>query len=1186
MKKLTLLVILLLSIINITAQEWMGINKSAPAKIKETLVSSSEEEIVVDVKVSGFFQRDVKTSRGNKMVISGEGMVSMLKAGAPDLPMYPISMIIGDKAEMKVSVVKSEYVDFENIEVAPSKGNFSRQINPDDVEYAFGEMYSKNTFYPSEQVTLENPYILRDFRGQNMMIYPYAYNPVTKTLRVYTDLRISVKKVSDNGVNQKVSSRRTNKIDPEMRASYKRRFINYPSKERYDFLEEEGEMLIVCVDKYIDALQPLVKWKNISGRPTTIVGTSVTKTDEKLKTYLQNYYKENPELVYVLLVGEHENLPGHSMNGGRSDNYFGMLEGDDFYEEVFVGRLPVSSLEDATNQVNKIIYYERDIDETATWLSKGTGIAAKEGFGHNAEYDYKHMDFIRDTLLNYTYTEVSQHYDFVNDPTVEALVEEFNSGVGIVNYCNHGTAMSWTVTEFTNNHIHQLTNDYMLPFIWSVACYNGQFNYNECFGEAWMRAMNEETGAPTGAVGGMFSWILQPWMPPMYGQDEMINILAEYREGYKHTLAGASLNGNMYILDVCPEDNGDTHNTWLLFGDPSMMLRTETPKKMNVTTLPETLLSGMTNLTVNADTEFGIATLSVNDSVIASSYVENGIANITFPALTEVGKAKLVVVGYNRVAEMLDINILPSEGGYIVVDSFELNQEDGQIDYNEYIDLGLNVKNIGVEETSNVTLELSTDSEYIKMIDSLTTITSIDVDEVLNLDKEFRFYVRPDAPNETKINFILTCSSESGSYRTNLTMEAYAPDFVLNDISVIPENGALPGQKASLKLSFDNVGGSSAYDVLTELFAGSSEIEFENTLMKTSEVKADETVTFTTDFTLPSSAVVGSVYDIVYNVGAKYHTLNSTYSLSVGSLKDNFETGDFSHSEWINDEQYPWVIDNVNPYEGIYCAKSAAISHGQISRLKIKVDVTTPGEISFYRKVSSELNTDYLAFILDGFEKDRWSGNVDWDLFSFKLSKGSHTIEIRYVKDKENSDNEDCAWIDFVSFPPKSVVAPLDAVTNLKAKLQDAAIMLSWDDTENADEYIVRRDGEIISTQTETSFADNIESGIYTYSVVAKIGDSYSAPAFVIFDPDKKSTESVMEFDTEKISIYPNPASGMLYVKLDKSFEAIVYNYQGQVVMRKYINNGQIDISSFNTGIYFLEIRNGDNVKIEKFLKK
>ncbi|MBQ8222366.1 MAG: hypothetical protein IJZ87_03315, partial [Bacteroidales bacterium] len=38
------------------AQEWVGVNKSTPIRIQESLVSSSEEEIVIDVRVGGFYK--------------------------------------------------------------------------------------------------------------------------------------------------------------------------------------------------------------------------------------------------------------------------------------------------------------------------------------------------------------------------------------------------------------------------------------------------------------------------------------------------------------------------------------------------------------------------------------------------------------------------------------------------------------------------------------------------------------------------------------------------------------------------------------------------------------------------------------------------------------------------------------------------------------------------------------------------------------------------------------------------------------------------------------------------------------------------------------------------------------------------------------------------------------------------
>ena len=1184
MKKAFFAIISLCITLSVNAQEWVGISKSSSTKIQETLISSSENKVVVDVKIDGFYKQAVRTSQGEQLVISGEGMAYMPIKGAPNLPMYPISMIVGDNAEMEVSVVKSEYVDFENIEVAPSKGNFSRQINPADVPYTYGEMYQQDAFYPAEQAVLGEPYILRDFRGQNMMVYPYAYNPVTKTLRVYTYLRLEAKKVGDNGVNPKLSRKRSNVVDSEINASYKRRFINYPTNERYAFVEDEGEMLIICADKYLEAVQPLVEWKNISGRPTTIVGMS--KTGINMKAYIQNYYKEHPELVYLLLVGEHIDIPPYSISGGKSDNYFGMLEGDDKYEEVLVGRLPVNSISDAVNQVNKIIHYERDIDETATWLTKASGIAAKEGEGHYGEIDYEHMDFIRDTLLNYTYTSVTQHYAEVNNPAAPAMIVEFSKGLGLINYCNHGTPTTWAVADFSAEDVHRLTNDNKLPIVWSVACNNGEFDFDECFGEAWMRSVNPSTGGLTGGIGGMFSWISQPWQPPMYGQDEMNAILTEWRNGYKHTLGGASCNGNMFMMDMDPFDGPRTHDTWILFGDPSLMVRTDVPKQMNVVVPQQELFIGMTSLNISAQADYGIATLSLNGEAIASAPIVNGVAELSFDPLIKEETAKLVVIGYNRITEIRELDIVPADKPYLIYNSHEFLDDNQRLDYGDTVGVSVSVKNIGLQPTSDVTVKLSTNSKYVTITKDVASISSIQSEEVINLHDAFSVVVRDDVPNETKVEFVVTCTNGKDTWETMFYEKAYAPILAVNSVRMPSGRNVQPGETETLEMEFKNIGGATAYDVLTEVFSSSSDIEFKNTSILTEEVEAGETFTVKTEFTVSSSVLVGSVFEIMCSSNADYASCQTVYEMKVGLLGENFETADFTANDWKIEGKGIWVIDSLNAYEGKYCIKSDNVDNNQYAKLKIQIEVLADGPLTFYVKTSTEANYDVLEFYVNSMMIEKWSGEKDWEPYTYEMKKGTYALEWRYRKDTSGSAGEDRAYIDNIFFPPVSASTLMDAVSNLKYNISEGQLNLKWEAVENADEYIVRRDGEIVSTQTETSFNESVLEGIVTYSVVAKNGDNYSAPAFVVVNSTVNNSDNIINVENNKVSLYPNPTSGMIYVELDNTFDAVIYNYQGQVVMREYDNNGQIDLSNLSAGMYFVEIREGNNRMIGKVIVK
>ena len=1146
MKKLFLFVTMFLIASTLGyAQEWVGVDKSTPVKIQETLVSSSEDEIIVDVKVGGFFQTSVETPNGKQVVISADNMAAMLTKGAPELPMYPISMIIGDHAEMEVSIVKSNYTDFENIEVAPSKGNFSRQINPADVEYVYGEMYEQDAFYPASQATLEAPYILRDFRGQNLMVYPYAYNPVTKTLRVYTELRLAVKKVSDNGENQKVA-RRSNKIslDTETKASYERRFINFENQSKYDFLVDEGEMLIICVDEYMDAIQPLVEWKNISGRPTTMVGVSETGTTDAMKTYVQNYYNENPNFRYLLLVGEYNNLPPYTMSYSvKSDNYYGMLEGTDYYEEVFVGRLSVISSQDATNQVNKILHYEKNLDETATWLSRAVGVAANEGTGHNGEADYVHMDYIRDTLMHYTITEMSQHYAYVNNPTASNMIADFNIGASVTNYTNHGSPDGWAVANFSNTHVHQLVNDQKLSYIWSVACNNGQFDYQECFAEAWMRATNSSTGEPTGAVGGMFSWISQPWIPPMYGQDEMVAILAEWRPGYKHTLGGASMNGNMFVLDMSPEDAGETHNSWLLFGDPSMMVRTKAPESMGVTANPSTLVIGMSSLTVNADTDFGIATLSKEGEVLASSYIENGSAQLEFEALNNVGALQLVVIGYNKVTEIIDVDVIPADGAFLIYDTHDLNQADGQIDCAENITLSLDIKNVGNDPASNVTVTLSSESEYVTISDATATIASIAGNEVVSLNNEFAFSVAPDVPDQEKVEFKITCSDGNETWESTFKVTANAP--VVNFKEFVFAGSYVPGESQTVMAKFENIGHSKAKNVVVKASANDY-ITFESDTFEVGTIDPSGIGTATFNVTVAASCPATEAIELNFELTAD----NGIEATGTGTLRNScnieFILNDTYGDGW-NGSTLTVAFDNGDPNKTIQFIDGT--SYTEVLEIGSGIEVT----VSF-------------------------NENGSWYVYECSYSIKYQDGEEIYNSNGEPSNGVNTTFV--VNCGGGGSVETFDPVENLEAAVDMNQVTLTWDGS--AVNYIIERNGIQIAETEETTYVDSeLANGTYTYAVTAVYEQGQAMPVMVSVEIGVGVDENAVMF-----AIYPNPAKDVININTN----AVRYEYQlinglGQVVISGTSNGAQqINVSNINKGMYFLKVIADGEARINKIV--
>ncbi len=1185
MRKLSLLTALFLMFSFMGfAQEWHGITSDSPTKMKKTLVSSTANEIVVNVNLDGFYTQSVTTPNGKQVVVSVDKMATELEAGAPQLPYEVIPVMIGDLAEMTVNVTNAAYVDFENVEVAPSKGNFSRQINPEDVPYTYGEMYSQNAFWPATQATLEAPYIIRDFRGQNIWVRPFAYNPVTKTLRVYTSMTVVMTKVSDNGENQMSARKATTKVAPEFKAAYERRFINFDQAAKdYPFVEDAGEMLVICADQFMTSMQPLVDWKNISGRPTTMVSVTAAggNSDTQIKSYITNMYNDpNHNLAYVLFVGDYEHITPHLLSQERSDNWFGQISGSDHYPEVLIGRFSVQTDAHVTSQVNKVLYYERDLQGGVNWVDKGMGIGYYgAGSGHYGEDDYQHIDLIRDTLLHYTYSTVTEHHGGSGgDASVSTISGTTNQGISIINYCNHGSETSWGVANYSTSNVNALTNDNMWPVVWSVACLNGKFNHGgangECFGEAWMRATNNSTGVPTGAIGGMFSWMSQPWVPPMYGQDEMVDILCGWRSAdqFNHTLGGASINGDMAVIDKSGSSGYDCHDTWVLFGDPTTMLRTANPTDMAVTASPSVLMLGMDALTVNANADYAIATLSMNGEVIATGNVVNGQCELTFPALSNVGMADLVVLGYNKVTYVGQIEVVPAAGPYVTINDYAMS---GPANYGETVDMSVEVKNVGVETTTNVAVTLSTESEYLTITSAEGTVATLAAGATATVEG-FQFAVAENVPDGATAQIDVTMTSGANTWTGKIMVSLHAPVVVLESMNV---------NASAVEFSFKNNGSAPFVGGQLTMTSCSPDLVFDpEVLVAEDVVEAGQSLPLTVAYTVDSSIEPGTTFEAAYSFTTGLFDLSSVFVVSYGAIMEDFETGSFG-TNWTLSSTNPWQI--VSGGRGSYCAKSNnGGQHNSSGYMELSVNVLAAGQFSFWYKVSSENNYDKLHFYMDGLEKGTWSGTVAWTEFTQAVTAGQHTLKWEYTKDSSVSSGEDCAWVDDIIFPPTHVYTFIAPATDLEATVDGGNVNLTWAASADAVSYVVKRDLEEIGTPTETSFTDVVEEGgYYKYSVYAvDANGSMSAPVSTVVLVEFTGVEE----NEVRFGIYPNPAENELNINSSAaSFEYQMINSVGQVVMSGVANgNVKLNVSELKNGVYFLKVVANGNTSVEKVVIK
>ncbi len=202
----------------------------------------------------------------------------------------------------------------------------------------------------------------------------------------------------------------------------------------------------------------------------------------------------------------------------------------------------------------------------------------------------------------------------------------------------------------------------------------------------------------------------------------------------------------------------------------------------------------------------------------------------------------------------------------------------------------------------------------------------------------------------------------------------------------------------------------------------------------------------------------GAVYDVVARAtgyGADQHTVDfqgaTTLDFTLPELTaEDFETAAFLAYPWVMGGHADWIIDDANPYEGLYCARSGDIGDNQHSDLEVTVEVLAASDISFWYRVSTEANYDYLRFYIDGGQVASWAGTVPWTEFTYPVTSGVHTFKWVYDKDVGVSSGDDAVWVDFIEFPtlaeilyPSVTVAPASIEeTVAQGDVQVTAIML------------------------------------------------------------------------------------------------------------------------------------------------
>ncbi len=1041
------LTLLLLSVFVYGQNTWTKINPSISENSTIEILDNSDDGMIIKLNVNSYKFNEVQTPNGTEIVVNSPDCPNIYKKGAPDLPFITTAIVIPDKGGYKYDVLSSDFITINDINIAPSKGTIYRNVDPNTVPYEYGNEYQLNEFFPYRNCNMDEPYIIRDIRGSNITFYPFVYNAISNELKIYTEIVVKIKFTEDQFSNEIATTKSVR--NDEFNTIYNRMFLNYSISSKYTSVEEgtPGTILIITADEYADAIQDYISWKHEKGIQTELVLMSeIGTTATQVKAFIQNYY-DTEELSYILLVGDADDVPTMSVSGQDSDNGYAYLAGGDGYADVFIGRFSGNSIADIETQVVRTIYYEKEISTSDTWLANAFGSASNEGEGQGhdgGESDVTHLNNIRTDLENYGYTVTHVNQDGGSNALISTAL---NNGVGIINYIGHGDVTLWGNTSYSNTQVNALVNDKKLPFAWSVACVNGDFNGNTCFAEAWLRATNG--GNPTGAIAFLGSTINQSWAEPMTAQDEMVDILIEsYENNIKRTMGGLSFNGMFQMI----EEGGQGQSmadTWLIFGDPSIMVRTKTPEEMTISH-QSTITVGQTDFMVNCNTDNALVSLTKIDGeetiIMGYGYSTGGSANVTLTPFDAPGTMKVTVTAYNKVTYQEDVLVIVPDGPYVIATGYAINDSEennnGLADFNETIKINQSLKNVGVEIANGVNATLSSESQNITITDNDAEFGDIGIDETVTVNDAYTIEIADGIQDQEVISLNLEITdTDENTWQSNYNITVNAPNFELGFIQIDDTDSGNsnytidPGETVNLVVEILNNGHALSNSGNVIISSESQYVTISNNTVTFDEQDINSPIEIAFTVTIDEEVTTGTAlcFDFDLTAGLYGSTLNTC--LSAGQQIEDWESGTLYSYAWQLSDEYQWSIVSDVVYEGDYALQSGLVpTSGGESTLTINLNVLTDDNVEFFKKVNCQdqmwgYTINYLQFTVDGTEMGKWYGQIDWSHETYPVLAGNRELKWMFYSLGYVSTGNECAWIDNIILPAHQSTVPVISTT-------------------------------------------------------------------------------------------------------------------------------------------------------------
>ena len=938
----------------------------------------------------GSFTLDQLNYRGEEMSEISINAISIPNdEGLPNLPVESRMIAIPQGATATLNVVRAETQTLHNVNIAPALRIQAENEEPEMNYKKDMKVYGKNALYPENPFTMGTSSI-RGVDVVNVAITPFQYNPVTKELVVYTNVELSLNIEGGNGHigNDRLRSPYWDPILAGQLANYDQLpVIDYEARMQ-DWIRghRDGAEYIIVIpnnDDFLEPAQRLRDYRMQQGIITEVVRLDqmpATTTDQ-MKTWFHNAYNTwDIAPVAVLLFGDHNTNMGQGIpaitvshpysNTCITDIQYADVTGNDHLPEMVFSRLVAANAAEAAMMADKQIEYEYtnpNMDpsfysspvtalgwQTERWFQLCSEVFGgyMRAHGYNpqrinciyqgtpgsswssAQNTAQVTSYFGPTGTNYIPASPADLGGWTGG-SPEQVVQAVNNGTFWVQHRDHGLDEGWGEPAVRNPHIDQMNNVGKMPFVMSINCQTGMFNYTgsngNCFTEKWMRRTSN--GQNAGAVGvlsptevsysfvndafvwGVYDQFDPNFMPTLPANTAVIPSSTYENRGNWRPAFG-NVAGKYFLAETSWPYNTDSKDiTYIMFTahcDAFLRIYTQVPQTMAVNH-QNVQLAGLNTFQITAPEGTTIALTKGEGEtleIVAVATATGSVQNIDIPSQVPPTVLHLTVTGQNYLRYEADIDVIPADGPYIIINEYSLSNQATQLNFGEDCGFDIVLKNVGNTQAQAGTATLTTESEYVTITNGTVDFSTIASNVTTTLNNAFSFSISDEVPNKTPIDFLVTITSGGDTYENHISMKAYAPVIEIGNVGIREVNGngngrLDPGETVKLSFVVYNKGNADSHEAVANLTINNAFMQNLGTPEQSvSSIPAGEGMGYEYQIYVgaaPSGFAAGYTLDVASGV----YTDSKDFVSKIGLNVEDFEAGTLDPEMWTNNSATP-----------------------------------------------------------------------------------------------------------------------------------------------------------------------------------------------------------------------------------------------------------------------------------------